>query len=61
MRALVTAILYFGSFIAIGVAAKLLVARFMEHKGADLSDVHAQAGPNRRRSVFLLGSWRREG
>jgi hypothetical protein len=62
MRALVTAVIYFGTFLAIGMIAKAALGKWMKRKGADLSDIHAQAGPNRRkRRVFLLGAWRDEG
>jgi len=60
MRALATAFIYFAPFLAIGLIAKYAIPRWMARKGAELSDVHAQAGPNRKRSVFLLGAWRRE-
>jgi hypothetical protein len=61
MKALWTAIIYFGTFLAIGLAAKLALGRWMDRRGADLSDVQAQAGPNRRkRKLFLLGAWRDE-
>lgn len=61
MRALATAILYFGTFLTIGFFAKRFIDRWMNQKGADLSDVQAQAGANRKkRSVFLLGAWRNE-
>jgi len=61
MRALATAILYFGTFVALGVVAKSLLGRWMRRSGVDLTDVQAQAGPNRRkRQVFLLGAWRWE-
>ena len=57
MRALETFVIYVAPFLIIGIAAKLL----MKRKGVDLSDVQAQAGPNRRaRKVFLLGAWRNE-
>jgi hypothetical protein len=57
MRALETFVLYVAPFLIVGIAAKLL----MKRRGIDLSDVQAQAGPNRRpRKVFLLGAWRRE-
>jgi len=47
--------------LAIGFIAKAVLAKLMEQTGADLSDVQAQAGPNRRkRKVFLLGVWRDE-
>ena len=61
MRALATAILYFGTFLTIGFFAKRLIDKWMSQKGADLSDVQAQAGPNRKKHrVFLLGAWRNE-
>jgi hypothetical protein len=62
MRALVTAFIYFGSFLAIGLIAKLLVARWMVRRDLDLPEIQAQAGPRRgKRRVFLLGFWRDEG
>jgi hypothetical protein len=61
MWALVVAIIYFGSFIAVGIVAKIALDKLMARTGADLADVQAQAGPNRKkRSVFLLGVWRDE-
>lgn len=61
MKALVTAIIYFGTFLTIGLVAKIVIARWMDRSGADLSDVQEQAGPNRRpRQLFLLGAWRSE-
>jgi hypothetical protein len=57
MRAFETFVIYVAPFLIIGIAAKL----FMKRKGVDLSDVQAQAGPNRRaRKAFLLGGWRSE-
>jgi hypothetical protein len=57
MRAFETFVIYVAPFLIIGIAAKLL----MKRRGVDLSDVQAQAGPNRRaRKVFLLGAWRNE-
>jgi hypothetical protein len=62
MRALLTAVIYFGSFLAIGLIAKLVVGQWMRRKNLDLSEVQAQAGPRRgKRRVFLLGFWRDEG
>ncbi len=58
MNALTTAIIYFGTFIAIGAVAKLLVRS--KAGDVDLKGVQDQAGPNRRRRVFLLGGWRSE-
>jgi hypothetical protein len=61
MRAMLTAIIYFGSFLAIGLIARVAAARWMNHSGTDLTDLHAQAGPNRgKRKAFLLGAWRNE-
>jgi hypothetical protein len=62
MRALMTAVFYFGSFLGIGMIAKLLVGRWMVRKDLDLREIQAQAGPRRgKRRVFLLGFWRDEG
>jgi hypothetical protein len=61
MRALMVAVIYFGTFLAIGLLAKTLIGRWMGRHGADLDDVHQQAGENRgKRKVFLLGAWRNE-
>jgi hypothetical protein len=57
MRALVVGFIYFGTFIAIGLASRW----WMRRNGVDLSDVQRQAGPNRgKRKLFLLGFWRSE-
>ena len=57
MQALTVALIFFWTFMVIGAVAK----RWLDHRAVGLSDVHAQAGPNRkRRRVFLLGSWRTE-
>jgi hypothetical protein len=62
MWALTVAVIYVGSFLAIGIIARIALRKLMERTGADLTDVQAQAGPNRRkRRVFLLGAWRDEG
>ena len=62
MWALTVAVIYFGTFIALGYIAKLALGRLMERTGADLGEVQAQAGSNRRpRRLFLLGAWRTEG
>ena len=59
--ALVVAIIYFGSFLALGFIARKVLGNVIRRSGADLGDVQAQAGPNRaKREVFLLGFWRRE-
>ena len=61
MWALVIGAIYFGSFIALGWTAKVLVRYLMNQYGADLADVQGQAGERRQtREVFLLGAWRKE-
>jgi hypothetical protein len=60
MRAFLIALLYFGSFLAIGLIAKVAVDRFSRDTGS-LSDIQSQAGTNRRKlKAFLLGAWRNE-
>lgn len=62
MRALVTAVIYFGTFLAIASIAKLVIARLMARRNLELSEIQAQAGSRRgKRQVFLLGAWRDEG
>jgi len=59
--AAVVAIIYFGSFIAIGLIAKIVLGRLMLRSGETLEEIHAQAGTRReKRMVFLLGAWRSE-
>ena len=59
--AIIVAVIYFGSVIAFGAIARMVCARLMSRHGADLSDVHEQAGHNRgERDAFLLGFWRKE-
>ena len=61
MRALLIALLYFGSFLAIGLIAKVMIDKWIVRRSLDLADIQAQARPNRRRRrVFLLGFWRNE-
>jgi hypothetical protein len=61
MWAIFVATIYFGTFITIGILARIILDRVMQKSGVELADVQAQAGPNRReRSVFLLGAWRTE-
>jgi hypothetical protein len=61
VRALYTAVIYFGTFIVIGWVGKLALDRWMARRGATLSEVNDQvggsAGKGRR---FLLGFWRKE-
>ncbi len=61
MRALWTAVIYFGSFIALGLATKIALGRWTSRHDADLASIQAQAGPRRaKRRLFLLGAWRTE-
>ena len=62
MRALMTAVIYFGSFLAIGLIAKIMVDRQMVRKNLDLAEIQGQVDTRRgKRWVFLLGFWRAEG
>jgi len=59
--ALTTAAIYFGSFLAVGLIARLVVRRWLNLRDIDLSEIRTQLGPNRRKSSrFLLGIWRKE-
>ena len=61
MTALFTAIVYFGTFLLIGWAARRALDRWTARRGVGLSDVQEQAGSNRgEREIFLLGVWRKE-
>ena len=58
MQALYTAVIYFGTFMVIGLAGKHLIARWMDRRGATLSEVKEQFGPSgRKQRRFLLGFW----
>ena len=62
MDALTTAVIYFGSFLVLGVIAKLAVRWWARRRDVDLAEIHREAGPNRgKRRVGLLGFWRDEG
>jgi hypothetical protein len=56
--AVLVATIYFGSFAVIGALAKALLAKSLSD--LNLRDIQNQAGPNRRRRLFLLGGWRNE-
>ena len=61
MRALVTAVIYFGTFLTVGLAVRLLLGRWHAHRDVELAEIQAQAGPRRPpRQMFLLGVWRTE-
>jgi hypothetical protein len=61
MKALWTALIYFGSFIALGLVAKIALGRWTSRHDVDLTDIQAQAGSRRgKRRLFLLGAWRNE-
>ena len=60
MSALSVAIIYFGTFLAVGWVAKRVLDDWMARRGVGLDEVHRQAGPRGERTVFLLGAWRKE-
>ena len=55
MDALLILILYVLPFLAIGIAARVLMRRKTR-----LAEVQAEGNPQRERARFLLGIWRRE-
>jgi hypothetical protein len=60
MRALGTAILYFGSFLVLGWIAKRALDKWMAQHGENLSEIQSQAGERRHKNPrFLLGVWRK--
>jgi hypothetical protein len=61
VRALYTAIIFFGTFIVIGWLGKLALNRWMAKRGATLSEINEQAGPSAGKGRrLLLGFWRNE-
>lgn len=61
LEALAVLLIYLVPFLVLGFVAKKVIDGWMAKKGATLSDIHAEAGPNRRKGAqFLLGFWRRE-
>ena len=48
MWGLTVAVIYFGSFIAIGIIAKIVLGKLMTRTGVDLADVQALAGMARQ-------------
>ena len=59
MRALMTAVVYFGTFLTVGYVAKRLLDRWMARHGEHLPEVQAQGrnGGVRQHDRFLLGTW----
>jgi hypothetical protein len=61
MRAFLTAVIYFGSFLAIGLIARMAARKWIDRGGTNLTDLRALAGTKRRKhKAFLLGAWRNE-
>lgn len=60
MDALWVAVIYIGTFLAIGSIARRLLDRWMATRGVDLTEVQRQLGEGRRKQTgFLLGVWYR--
>jgi hypothetical protein len=60
MRALVTAVAYFGTFLIVGYGAKRLLDRWMSRHGETLTEIQSQGrGGGRQDDRFLLGTWYR--
>jgi hypothetical protein len=59
MRALITAVAYFGTFLTVGYVVKRLLDRWMARHGEHLNEVQAQGkkGGGRGHDRFLLGTW----
>ncbi|TMJ21618.1 MAG: hypothetical protein E6G95_21845 [Alphaproteobacteria bacterium] len=57
MRALMTAIAYFGTFLTVGYVAKRLLDKWMARHGEDLHEVQTQGKNGGRVDRFLLGFW----
>ena len=58
MRALYTAILYFGSFLALGWVAKRVLDKWTAERGQHASEVQGRPSENAPpRTRFLLGVW----
>jgi len=54
-------VIYFGSFLTVGLAVRLLLGRWHARRDVELAEIQAQAGPRRPpRQMFLLGVWRTE-
>jgi hypothetical protein len=59
MRALMMAVVYFGTFLSIGYVGKRLLDKWMARHGEHLNEVQAQGknGGSRGHDRFLLGTW----
>lgn len=58
--ALVTDVIYFGTFLAMGYVTKRAIDRWMSRHGETLTEIQEQAGADGRKGgSFLLGIWRR--
>jgi hypothetical protein len=58
MRALMTALVYFGTFLTVGYVAKRLLDRWMARHGQTPHEMETQGRTGeRRRERFLLGAW----
>jgi hypothetical protein len=56
-RALLVAILYFGTFLVLGWVAKRALDKWTADRGKHASEVQGNAGSDRHQSRFLLGVW----
>jgi CRISPR/Cas system-associated protein Csm6 len=56
MRALLSAIVYFGTFLSIGYVAKRVLDRYLARTG-DLRELQAQYRGGGKIDRFLLGTW----
>jgi hypothetical protein len=57
VRALVTAVIYFGSFLFIGYWAKRLLDRYIAQNGSDLRQLQSDNKGGQPQQRFLLGGW----
>lgn len=61
MRALVSAVVYFGTFLTIGYVAKRVLDHWMTRNSETLREIQQQGrGGGRQHDRFLLGTWYRD-
>jgi hypothetical protein len=60
VRALVSAVVYFGTFLTIGYVAKRLLDRYMAKNSEHLHEIRAQYRGGGKIERFLLGTWYRD-